>query len=243
MKIGKIFLSSLSILILYSPFSYAAESLLGIVNFSRGISESTYGKQEQEGLEQMRSHLTTLMSDINKQLTEIDGKLTNPEVVDSLSPAAEEELKGKRQSLIEEVYRYEHQFSQMMNQAQMRLLQSMSNHTTDASASVAKKKNLSYVINKEACFYYKTESDITEQVIAEMNSDFDKNNQSKEAPMPPNTPATTKPGAKEAAKGATKEEAKSPPTAAAASSPPKGANKETPKAPQISSSTTTKKGA
>lgn len=243
MKIGKIFLSSLSMLILHSPFSYAAESLLGVVNFSRVISESKYGKQEQEGLEQMRSQMNTLMSDISKQLTEIDGKLTNPEVVDSLSPAAEEELKGKRQSLMDEVYRYEQQFSHLLNQAQMRLLQSMSNYTTDASASVAKKKNLSYIINKEACFYYKTELDITDQVIAEMNSDFDKNNQSKEAPMPSNTPATPKPGAKEATKAAPKEEAKSSPTAAAPSSPPKGTNKETPKTPQISSSPTTKKGA
>jgi outer membrane protein len=222
MKIGKIFLSSLATSILCTSFSYAAESSLGVVNFSKVLSESKYGKQEQEALEQMKGQMMSLMNDINKQLSEIEAKLTNPDVVDSLSPAAEEELKGKRQSLMEEGYRYEQQFSQMMNQAQMRLFQTMSNHINSASGAIADAKHLSYVFRDDVCFYYKPDADITSQVIAKMNTDFDKNNPAKETPAPASPPAPAK------------AETKASPPAAA-----KGATKAAPQA----SSSTPKKGA
>ncbi len=44
---------------------------------------------------------------------------------------------------------------------------------------MAKDKKLDYVINKEACFYYRPDLDMTTQVIAEMDKNFDVDAKSK----------------------------------------------------------------
>ena len=120
-----------------------------------------------------------MIDDTEKELKEISTKLEDSEYLDSLSPKAEEELKARFQTLNEDLSRYQGQFYQVMQQANMQLVHKMSAQIARASEKVAKDKKIDYVINKEACFYYRPDLDMTQQVITEMDKNFDLDAKSK----------------------------------------------------------------
>ena len=155
------------------PFASAHASSIGLVNFSTCITESKYGKDEQASFEQVKTQMTTLISDLEKKLQEIAGKFNDPEFVDSLSPEAEQEMKAKFQGMNEEYNHYQNQYMQVLNQANMKLIQTMNQHVNQASNVVAKKDKLSIVLREDTCFYYTDSDDITAQVIKEMDKDYD----------------------------------------------------------------------
>lgn len=176
------YFSAISLLALgtFAMSAEAKEEKIGIVNFATCITESKYGKQEQEAFESIKTQMTSLIEDSEKQLNEIAAKFNDPDYMDGLSPEGEQELKAKFQSLQEEMARYQQQYYQLINQANYKLVQTMSNYIQSASKSVAQKKKLDYVINKDAVFFYNTDYDITSEIIQEMNKDFDKSKQNNE---------------------------------------------------------------
>ena len=116
--------------------------------------------------------MTTLLEDTEKQLTEMSTKFNDPDYLDGLSPEAEEEMKVKFRTLNEELGRYQNQYYQVMNQANMRIVQTMSTNIAAASEKVAKDKKLTMIVNKDACFYYSPALDVTSLVVAEMDKNF-----------------------------------------------------------------------
>ncbi|MBF8262568.1 MAG: Skp-like protein [Parachlamydiales bacterium] len=160
-------------------FSLSAADATSVVNFSTCITNSKYGKKEQENFESLRKQLSSLIDDTEKELKDLSAKFEDSEYLDSLSPKAEEEMKARFQTLNEDLSRYQGQFYQVMQQAQMQLVHKMSAQITRASEKVAKDKKLDYVINKEACFYYRPDLELTQQVISEMDKNFDVDSKSK----------------------------------------------------------------
>jgi outer membrane protein len=160
-------------------FSLCAADATSVVNFSTCITNSKYGKKEQENFENLRKQLAAMIDDTEKELKEISAKLEDSEYLDSLSPKAEEELKARFQSLNDDLSRYQGQFYQVMQQANMSLVHKMSSQIARASEKVAKDKKIDYVINKEACFYFRPDLELTQQVIAEMDRNFDLDAKSK----------------------------------------------------------------
>ncbi|NBO23938.1 MAG: OmpH family outer membrane protein, partial [Chlamydiae bacterium] len=86
---------------------------------------------------------------------------------------AEMELRGRHQAIAEELNRYQNQYYQVLQQANMRVMQTMSQHITQASQEVAKEMKIPLVVSKEAAFYYDPNFDMTQIVIEKMNKDFD----------------------------------------------------------------------
>lgn len=146
---------------------------IGVVDFAKCIHDSKVGKKEQEQFESIKNQMQKAIEDLHAQLTDTDKQLQNPDLLDSLSPEAEKELKGKLQVLSEEFNRYQNQYSQVLQQAQMRLIHSVAEEINKASEFVAKRDKISLVINKEAAFYVSS-LDITDSVIVEMDKKFDK---------------------------------------------------------------------
>lgn len=147
--------------------------LIGVVNFASCVTESKAGKQEEENVQNVRKQIASMAEATEKELKELTAKLDDTEFVDSLSPKAEEEMRLKVQTLQEDMGRYQNQFYQFLQQAQYQMYQKMSGSIAKASEAVAKEKKLDYVINKEACFYIRTDLDVTKEVIAVMDRDFD----------------------------------------------------------------------
>jgi outer membrane protein len=154
--------------------AFAADSaLIGVVNFASCVTDSKSGKQEEENMQNMRKQIAAMAENTEKELKELTAKLDDTEFVDSLSPKAEEEMRLKVHTLQEDMGRYQNQFYQFLQQAQYQMYQKMSGNIAKASEAVAKEKKLDYVINKEACFYIRTDLDVTRDVIAAMDKDFD----------------------------------------------------------------------
>lgn len=155
-----------------SAFSADAAPSCGIVNFGTCASDSKLGKQEQASFDSLKKQMSSILEDTEKQLNDIAAKFNDPEYLDGLSPEAEEELKNKFRTLNEELNRYQNQYYQVMNQANMRIMQTISNSIGAASEKVAKEKKLNMVVNKDACFFYIPGLDVTSLVIAEMDKSF-----------------------------------------------------------------------
>ncbi len=155
-----------------SAFAADAPSI-GVVNFSNCVTDSKLGKQEQSSFDSLKKQMSTLLEDTEKQLNDIAAKLNDPEYLDGLSPEAEDELKNKFRVLSEEMNRYQNQYYQVLNQANMRIIQTISNGINTASEKVAKDKKLTVVVNKDACFYFSPVLDVTNQVVTEMDKSFE----------------------------------------------------------------------
>lgn len=153
----------------------AAESApsVGVVNFTTCVSDSKLGKQEQASFELLKKQMASLLEDTEKQINELATKFNDPEFLDSLSPEAEEELKNKFRSLNEDLNRYQNQYYQVLNQSNMKIMQTLSNSINTASEKVAKDKKLSLIVNKDACFFTSSTLDVTTFVVSEMDKTYD----------------------------------------------------------------------
>lgn len=147
---------------------------IGIVNFGKCIESSKYGQFEQKQFETIRTQMQKAIEDLDGQLNAAATKLSDKDFIDSLSPEAEQELKQKFQGLGEELQRYQSQYYQIMQQANMKLMHTVAELINEASANVAKKAHLSLVLNKDAAFHYMDTLDITDEVILDMDKKFEK---------------------------------------------------------------------
>jgi len=161
--------------------AFAADSaLIGVVNFASCVTDSKSGQQEEENMQTMRKQIAAMAENTEKELKELTAKLDDTEFVDGLSPKAEEEMRLRVHTLQEDMGRYQNQFYQFLQQAQYQMYQKMSGNIAKASETVAKEKKLDYVINKEACFYIRTDLDVTRDVIAVMDKEFESAPKSKD---------------------------------------------------------------
>lgn len=156
-----------------AAFAGETSPSIGVVDFAKCVTDSKQGKQEQNSFESLKNQMSGVLQETEKQLTEISANLNDTEFLDGLSPEAEEELKIKFRTLNEEMNRYQNQYYQVLNQANMRVIQSLSAMINSASEKVAKEKKLHLIFNKEACFFISDKFDVTQFVIAEMDKTFD----------------------------------------------------------------------
>jgi outer membrane protein len=156
-----------------APLAAANTPTLGSVNFSTCIAESKYGKKEQENIETIRKQLSHQIEETEKALKELQAKFEDTEYLDSLSPKAEEEMKANYQSLQEDLMRYQNMYYQVLNHAQYQLMQKINNNVATAAKKIAESNKLDYVINKDACFYIRSDLDLTAAVIQEMDRAFE----------------------------------------------------------------------
>jgi len=170
----------------------------GIVNFKLCVEESKLGKAEQAAFESLKSQMAAVLEKTEKDLEEIAAKLSDSDQLDALSPEAEEELKQNFQRLSQDLNRYQNQYYQILNQANFKVLNSLSTKVGEAAETIAKSKNLSIVLNEEACFYYNPELDITKQVIAELDRNYVAEAKTQDAKPAVDTPAPPKSSAKPA---------------------------------------------
>ena len=177
----------------------AATPSFGIINFTTCITESKLGKQEQESFEALKKQMDTLVNDAKNQLIDISSKLRNPEFMDGISPEKEKEMRGQLAALEEEYQRYQNQYYQVLNQAQMQLVQTMKTSIDAASEKVAKAQHLSMIVNKDACFFYSPQSDITNLVIKELDKEVPAATKAAAAPAEQNA-AAEKPAAQKSDK-------------------------------------------
>lgn len=162
-----------------------APASVGVVNFTTCVTDSKLGKQEQASFESLKKQMGAMLEDTEKQMKEISEKLSDKEFLDGLSPEGEEQLKTKFHMLSEDMNKYQNQYYQVLNQANMRLIQVMSQSIASASEKVSKDKKLAVIVNKEACFFYSPQLDVTDQIIAQLDREFESEGKKQAAVTPP----------------------------------------------------------
>lgn len=184
----------------------AAEQKVGIVNMENVFMETKLGKQEQASFEAMRKQFATLLEDTEKQLRDLNEKLSDKDTLDGLSPEAEAEMKNKFAQLGEEMNRYQQQYYQFMQQGQHKIIQAVHGGITQASEKLAAAKGYSMILNKQACFYSAPTLDVTNDMIKEMDKNFEDEAKKQAAAAPVATPAPVAAAPAEAKPAETKKE-------------------------------------
>lgn len=153
---------------------------VGIVNFRKVVEASKQGKQQQAAFEGMKTQMESLLQDKEKSVNEIATKLQDADYMDGLTPEAENELKHKYRALGQELAQAQQQFLQTLQQANVKIVQMLSEDVAKAAGEVAKSKNLDLVFNEDAAFHYKPAIDISDLVVQKMNETFDRESKRKD---------------------------------------------------------------
>lgn len=167
----------LSILLIAPLLAFAADAptsapttiKVGVVDFKTCVDNSKLGKQEQASFETMKNQMEAVALEKEKVLEELAGKLNNPDELDLMSPEAEVELKRKFRALSQEMGQIQNQFYQTLSQANMKIVQKISEEVSKASEKVAKRLGFDLVLNDETCFYCNSAINISSLVVKEMD--------------------------------------------------------------------------
>jgi len=154
---------------------------VGFVNFNTCVTASKLGKHEQQAAEKVLTNMRELIEDREKGLKDLQAKFSDSDYMDGLNPAAAEELKGQFQALQEEYGRYQQQYMQVAQQAQMRVMQTVQEHSRVATEKLAREHSLTCVLPSDYTLYYNSAFDFTDQVIVSMDQEFEKQNPGKTA--------------------------------------------------------------
>ena len=154
----------------------AADNTIGFVNFKACVEKSKQGQQEKGAFESLKKQMGETMEKTDKELADLAKKLEDQEYMDGLSPVAEQELKQRFQTLSQEFGRYQNQYYQLLNQANYRMLQNLHDTICKAAEAVRAKHHLNLIINEDSTFASATSLNFTDEVVAEMDKQFESEN-------------------------------------------------------------------
>lgn len=148
---------------------------VGIVNTKRCLEESKLGKQEQVNFEKMKQQMEGILQDKEKTLEEIEIKLNDDDYMDSVSDDVANELKRKKRTIRNEGMQLQSQYMQTLQQANLKIVQKMTDVIGQASNQVAQDPSnaLDVIFTDEACTFYSPRLDVSDRVIVKMNAIFD----------------------------------------------------------------------
>lgn len=150
---------------------------VGIVNTKKCLEESKLGKQEQANFEKMKTQMESTLQDKEKTLEEIENKLSDDDYMDSISEEVASELKRKKRTIRNEGMQLQSQYMQTLQQANMKIIQKLTEGISKASAQVAQDTSagepVDVIFTDEACTYFAPRLDVTDRIVAKMNAAFD----------------------------------------------------------------------
>lgn len=156
----------------------AAKTLrIGVVNTKKCLENSKLGKQEQANFEKMKQQMETILEEKQRAFEEIEAKLNDDDYMDSISDEAASEIKRKKRTIKTEGSQLQSQYVQTLQQAQMKIIQKLTESISKASALVSKDAastpQVDAIFTDEACTYFAPHLDVTDQIVAKMNVLFD----------------------------------------------------------------------
>lgn len=147
---------------------------IGIVNTKKCVEESKLGKQEQANFEKMKGQMESVLQEKERTLEELESKLNDDDYMDSISEEAAAELRRKKRTIKQEGFQLQSQYMQTLQQANYKIVQKLTQVISKASAQVAQESSaFDLIINDEAATFYTPQLDISDKVIARMNTLFE----------------------------------------------------------------------
>ncbi len=169
----------------------SADNNIRAVNFKFCVENSKLGKQEQAAFEALKKQMETNLAEKEKSINELAAKFDDPDYLDSLSADAETELKRKLRSMSQDFSQLQNQYLQALQQTNMKVVQKLTEVVGKASATVAQRNQIDFIVNDEATFFATQSKDISQAVVGVMDEMFDKDSNLKETTVP-TLPADTR---------------------------------------------------
>lgn len=160
-----------------SNTAQGANYRIGIVNTKKCLEQSKLGKQEQANFEKMKQQMEQVLQDKERILEELESKLNDDDYMDSISDEAASELKRKKRTIRSEGMQLQNQYMQTLQQANMKIIQHLTESIAKASEQVAKDPSMgqpiSVIFTDEACTFFTPSLDVSDRIIARMNATFE----------------------------------------------------------------------
>lgn len=146
---------------------------IGVVNINACVTDSRQGVNIRQTIELINQKAAETLQEIDKQIQDIDTKLSDEHFRDSLTAQAVEQMRQNHEKLLQDREIKSNEFRQQMTQTQMSVLQELVSQVSAASETVVKRKGLSIALSGEAITYYDPSLDITKEVVEELNKTAD----------------------------------------------------------------------
>lgn len=149
---------------------------VGIVNTKKCLENSKLGKLEQANFEKMKNQMESILQEKEKTLEDLESKLNDDDYMDSISDEAASELKRKKRNIRNEGMQLQNQYLQTLQQANLKIVQKLTDAISKASAQVAKEEgnqSIDIIFTDEACTYFAPHLDVSDRIIEKMNTLFD----------------------------------------------------------------------
>jgi len=150
---------------------------IGIVNTKKCLEDSKLGKQEQANFEKMKQQMESVLQEKEKALEEIESKVNDDDYMDSISEEAASELKRKKRTIKNEGMQLQNEYMQRLQQANLKIVQRLTEVIGKACAQVAKDKSngqpIDVIFTDEACTFFSPSLDVSDRVVVQMNVIFD----------------------------------------------------------------------
>lgn len=153
---------------------------IAVVDFKECVEKSKLGKQEQGNFDALKKQMETILEEKERALNDIASKFNDIDYLDSLSPEAEAELKRKFRALNQELTQQQSQYYQALNQANIKIIQRITDTISAASKEVAKKYKIDLVLNEDSAFFKTNSLDISPFVITVMDEVYEKEAKNKD---------------------------------------------------------------
>ena len=157
-----------------------------LVDFKSCIEKSKLGKKEQENFDAMKSQMEKIVEEKQKAINEIADKLSDADYVDSLTADAETDMKRKFRAMSQEFSQMQNQYYQLLQQANMKILQKIAETISAASETVARNNHFDMILNSEGSFFNDRSLDVSDLVVKEMDKLYEE--EQKKAPQQPTSP-------------------------------------------------------
>ncbi len=145
-----------------------------IVNFKTCVEKSKVGVQEQSSFEALKKQMESVLSEKEKTLNDMALKFEDADYLDSLSPETETELKRKFRGLSQEFSQLQNQYMQALQQTNFKVIQKLTDKVSEAAKIAAKQNNIDLILNDDTAFHNNPSLDISSEVIAIMDKNFEK---------------------------------------------------------------------
>lgn len=146
---------------------------IAVVNFKTCVENSKMGKQEQANFESLKKQMEAVLEEKEKALNDMAAKFNDPDYLDSLSAEAETEIKRKFRAQSQELSANQNQYMQILQQTNMKVIQKLTESASEASKKYAQDNKIDLILNEES-FYYSPDLDVSKEIIAMMDKQFDK---------------------------------------------------------------------
>jgi len=145
---------------------------IATASFKRCLEESKIGKDEQAKFEKMKREMEQSIERKEAELKEMAPKFSD-EYLDALTPEAEAELKKNFQELSQQVTQERNQYMYTLNQLDYQIVQKIYEKVVVLAKDVANQHQVSIIFDGDRCLYRDEKLDLSDEIIAQLDAQFD----------------------------------------------------------------------